>query len=99
MLGLSGSGNKDDLIQRIIDDERFHPNMIYDWSRNDDLKDICEKMGLSTSGTKSQKWERILFDVNFFDGEYTLIISNEINQDNCEDNDQQKNVLDEINNK
>ncbi len=40
-LGLPYSGNIPDLIDRIVENEKFHPDKLFEWICVEDLKDIC----------------------------------------------------------
>ena len=74
-LVLPETGRKDDLIDRIADNERFHPNKLYKWLKKDDLREICRRMGLKVSGNKTDFWLRILEETNYFNNEYPNISS------------------------
>lgn len=69
-LGLSKSGRKEELIDRIVDNERFHPNKLYNWLTVDDLKRICGNMGLRVTANKPELWLSILEETNYFNNAY-----------------------------
>jgi len=70
VLGLPTTGNKPELIERIVTNERFHPNLIYEWLRAEDVKELCGALRLHVTGSKRTLWNRVLEAVNEFDGEF-----------------------------
>lgn len=60
---LKVSGNKDELIERLIHHEEFNFEEIPDFLYKEELQEICEILGLSRAGNKSELWSRIIQDI------------------------------------
>ena len=69
-LGLRGPRGKETLIDYIVKQERFHPNLIFEWLDRDDMRDLCEDLRLKTHGSKKERWRRVLQAVNEFNLKY-----------------------------
>lgn len=69
-LGFSITGNKSELVDRIVDNERFHPKKLLKWLELSDLRKICKKMRLKVSGNKTFLWNQILVETKEFDLKY-----------------------------
>ena len=59
-LELAVTGNKDILIERIVADENFSPDLMTHLMDKDQLKTLCDEMGLKTSGTRDDLERRVL---------------------------------------
>src|SRR5206468_2242347 len=72
-LGLPVSGNKDDLVLRVLGDARFSAGMALNYVDKEGLKALCEELGFRPSGTRADLESRIL---NFVQ-RLPLVASNE----------------------
>ena len=64
--GLKKSGNKTELIDRIINETGYTPDYILSWLfTKDELIEICRKMGLSSTGDKTTIINKILGEIGF----------------------------------
>src|SRR2546422_1840232 len=59
-LELPVSGSKDDLIERVLDDDDFHPEMALPYIDKEGLKSLAEELELRTGGTREDLEKRIL---------------------------------------
>ncbi|MFX0062173.1 MAG: SAP domain-containing protein [Candidatus Hermodarchaeota archaeon] len=69
-LGLPVSGTKDEVIERIVSNVRFHPKLIYEWLDKEEMKELCREPRLKVSGNKRVSWDRILKATNYFDDKF-----------------------------
>jgi hypothetical protein len=59
-LELTVSGSKDDLIERVLSDDDFNPEMALSYIDKDGLKSLAEELELRTGGTREDLERRIL---------------------------------------
>lgn len=58
-LDMPVSGNKEDLVFRILGDPSFTPEMALSFVDKEGLKEICQELGLRTQGVREELEERI----------------------------------------
>lgn len=63
-LNLPTSGNKPDLIYRVLGDSRFEPRMALVCLNKDDLKRLSNELGILDYGTRADLEDRVLYTIS-----------------------------------
>ena len=81
--GLKVSGNKDEIIKRVLNCENFELEDITSCLYKEDVQDICRDLGLSPSGSKDDLWNSIVEELGLEQSTETVktpVISAETSQ-------------------